>query len=354
MGRYFLRVLTFPLSLVYGAIVGIRNILYDTGVLHSVQFSIPVISVGNLSVGGTGKTPHVEYLIRFLSRYIRIGVLSRGYKRSTRGFVEVRSTHDARQVGDEPLMYKLKYPDLPVAVAESRVLGIPELLNRHPDIQTVLLDDAFQHREVHPYINILLTEYARPFFEDHLLPMGTLREGPSAMRRADIILVTKCPETLTPRQANDFIRKIQPLPHQKVFFTRYRYAHPYAFFDPAERRVLRDQHTVLLVAGIARTGYLTSYLVDHVGELYTLEYGDHHYFSARDMDEIWAQFRKIDASEKYILTTEKDAVRLYMHRERIAREGWPLYILPVMVEFLLGGEEEFQKTIKETLMQFRV
>jgi len=354
MGRYLLRVLTFPLSLVYGAIVGIRNILYDAGVLHSVQFSLPVISVGNLSVGGTGKTPHVEYLIRWLSQYIRIGVLSRGYRRSTRGFVEVQPTHDARQVGDEPLMYKLKYPDLPVAVAESRALGIPELLNRHPDIQTVLLDDAFQHREVHPYINILLTEYERPFFEDHLLPMGTLREGPSAMRRADMIIVTKCPERLTARQADDFIQKIRPLPHQRVFFTHYRYGHPYAFFDPTNRLTLQDRHSVLLVAGIARTEYLTSHLVSQVGELYTLEFGDHHYFSARDMDEIWAQFRKINTEEKYLLTTEKDAVRLYLHRERIAQEGWPLYILPVTVEFLLGGEAAFQRAIKETLMQFRV
>ena len=211
MSRFWLvKILLIPASLLYGLGIALRNIFYRFGLLKSVEFSVPVISVGNLSVGGTGKTPHIEYLVWSLKPFLQIATLSRGYGRKTKGYREVRFYDKARDVGDEPLQFKRRFRDLIVAVSESRTFGIIQLLNEYPQLQTILLDDAFQHRSVDPGLNILLTEYDKPYTRDFMMPSGRLREFKSAANRADIIIVTKCPKEFSEDDRNAMIRELSP------------------------------------------------------------------------------------------------------------------------------------------------
>ncbi len=215
-----IRILLLPFALLYGIGVGFRNLLYKVGLLKSVHFNLPVISVGNLSVGGAGKSPHIEYLIRWLDQYIGVAMLSRGYGRKTIGFQLVNTFNNSEQAGDEPLQIKRNFPNVPIAVGESRAFGVPELVKYHPETQCVLLDDAFQHLSVTPGMNILLTEFNRPFTRDWLLPAGRLREWRYEYRRADIIIVTKCPEDLSAQQRQRMLLEIDPFPRQRVYFSR--------------------------------------------------------------------------------------------------------------------------------------
>ncbi len=349
-----IKILLFPFALLYAAGVWLRDFFYRRGLLQSVSFSIPVISIGNLSVGGTGKTPHIEYLIRLLNPYLDVGTLSRGYKRKTRGFLEVRIAHEAEDTGDEPLQFKRKFPDIVVAVAENRVLGIPEMLKRRPDLQVILLDDAFQHRGVKPGLSILLTEYSRPYTRDQLLPVGRLREMPSAAERADIIIVSKCPASLDRDQADQLLRELNPLARQRVFFSHYRYKPPYYLFNPAYTIGLPIDWAVLLLTAIAHEDYLLSYLSPHVRNIYTETYADHHFFTPFEMAQIKKKFDKLPEQKKFILTTEKDATRLYRHRAFLLKERLPVFVLPVEVEFLFGQGPVFDEEIKRFLLEFTV
>jgi len=251
------KILMAPISLLFGMGVSVRDFLYRMGLLKGVEFNIPVISVGNLSVGGAGKTPHIEYLIRLLKDYINVSTLSRGYKRKTKGYLKVRPNMNAEQVGDEPLQFKRKFPEIMVAVGESRTFAIPQMVLDQPNLQTVLLDDAFQHRSIKPGLNILLTEYSHPFTRDYLLPSGRLREWRSAYERADIIIVSKCPPQLAEAEKEVFRKEIKPFPHQKLFFSYYDYYPAYYMFNPKYVVKLEPDVDVLLVCAIARTDYLT-------------------------------------------------------------------------------------------------
>ncbi len=353
MQSLLLRLLLLPFSLLYGSGVWIRDWLYARGLLNSVSFSLPVISVGNLSVGGTGKTPQIEYLIRLLKPYLPVGTLSRGYKRKTRGFLEVFPELSASQTGDEPLQFKRKFPDIAVAVAESRVLGIPELVKRHPDLKVILLDDAFQHRSVKPGLNILLTEYSRPYTRDFLLPSGRLREMPSAAARADLILVTKCPSDLTREQATALIKELKPLPRQKVFFSHYRYRAPYFLFNLNYTIALSRDWDVMLISAIANEDYLMRYLSPRVGHIYTETFEDHHFFTPYEIARLKEKFDNIEGKQKFILTTEKDAMRLLEHRNYLMEKKIPVFVLPVEVEFLFGQGEAFDEEIKRFLLDFK-
>jgi tetraacyldisaccharide 4'-kinase len=230
--HWLLRVLLIPVSLLFGLAAATKNLLYRIGVFNSIRFDIPVITVGNLSVGGAGKTPHVEYLIRLLSPYVKPAVMSRGYGRNTSGFLLVSPGLQSDKSGDEPLIYARKYKNVPVAVSESRSIGIPLLLQRSPETQVVILDDAYQHRSVKPYINILLTECADPYYLDWPMPVGRLREWRTAAARADIIIVTKCPLTMTPEQRDMVLSRLSPKPHQSVYFSGYQYHPPYSVYAP--------------------------------------------------------------------------------------------------------------------------
>lgn len=350
----FLRILLLPLALLYGIGVGMRNLLYRAGALRSVRFDLPVISIGNLSVGGAGKSPHIEYLLRWLGQYIGIAVLSRGYGRKTTGYQPVTVIDTAEQVGDEPLQFKRKFPEVPVSVSESRALGVPELVKRNPETQCVLLDDAFQHLAVTPGLNILLTEFSRPFTRDWLLPAGRLREWRHGYRRADIIVVTKCPKELSAQQRYNILMEIDPYPRQRVFFSHYRYGMPYDLLRPDLKRALDLDTHVLLVSAIANTDYLLKYLGEEVGSVQTLEYEDHHYFEEADMNDMLRRFDAIPQRNKIIVTTEKDAVRLELHENFLWKNNLPVFVLPVEVAFCDNDEADFQEDIKRFLLEFKV
>lgn len=348
------KILLSPFSLLYGIGVGIRNVLYDSELIKSSKFGIPIISVGNLSVGGAGKTPHVEYLIQQLSPYINVAILSRGYKRKTKGFRLVNSTDTARLSGDEPLMYKRKYSDIVVAVGENRALAIPEMVGRYPATQTIILDDAFQHRSVLPGKNILLTTYDQPFVDDHLLPSGRLREWRSSYKRADIIIVTKCPEELSDKDRQSILQRIKPLEHQDVYFTKYTYWHPYSIYDSSKRIALDKSQDVVLLSAIADTRYLLSYLKKQVNAIHHLNYEDHHDYSEDDINHLIKVYNHREADRKMVVTTEKDAMRLEPYISKLREANIPIYILPLRVQFLFEKETEFIDSIKSYLLNVKV
>ncbi len=355
MSNPLIKLLLAPFSLLYGVGVGLRNFFYRKGLLKGITFNLPVISVGNLSVGGAGKTPHIEYLIRLQKDYLNLSTLSRGYSRKTRGYIEVDPRMNAEQVGDEPLQFKRKFPDVLVTVSESRTFGIPKIVQDHPDTQVVLLDDAFQHRSVKPGLNILLTEFDRPFTRDYLLPAGRLREWRSAYQRADIIIVSKCPNVLTEADRQQFIAEINPLPHQQVYFSYYDYGDPYYIFDSSITAVLEPDVEVLLICAIARTDYLVDYLNDQVSKVRLLSYEDHHYFSKFDVSNLRGSFERMGDVEKVmVLTTEKDAMRLELHADYLIENEVPIFALPVEVKFHFNEGEIFDQSIKDFLLNFTV
>lgn len=347
------KILMSPFSLLYGLGVGLRNFFYKTDVLKAVEFDLPVISVGNLSIGGAGKTPHIEYLIRLLQPYINVATLSRGYKRKTKGYLKVEARNNAERVGDEPLQYKRKFPEVLVTVAESRTFAIPKMIMEMPHLHTVLLDDAFQHLSIKPGLNILLTEYNYPFTRDYLLPSGRLREWRSAYKRADIIIVSKCPDQITAEQKLDFINEIAPLSYQKVFFSYYNYLEPYHLYLPNRTIQLTEDLDVILICAIARTEYLVKYLENNVNYIQILEYEDHHYFSKYDVSHLKQSFDQIESDNKIILTTEKDAMRLELHKDFLEANNLPIFALPIEVDFHFDEKEDFDRVIKNYLLNFR-
>ena len=342
-----------PFALIYGLIIGIRNTLYESELVKSTQFSLPIISVGNLSIGGAGKTPHIEYLIRLLSPYINVATLSRGYKRKTKGFRLVRPADNVLDAGDEPLMYARKHRGTVVAVGESRAIAIPQMVGKHPELQTVLLDDAFQHRSIKPALNILLTTWDEPFTRDYLLPSGRLREWRSAYSRADIIIVSKCPKTITFEEKSLMIQEINPKGHQKIFFSYYQYGYPYNFYNPRQLIKLDKELDVILISAIANTNYLLSYLDDEVEDIHHMNYEDHHLFSEIDIEYIDTVYKNRDSKRKVILTTEKDAMRLDLHRKKLKELNIPIYVLPTQVQFHDNEQEKFDQDIKDFLLKFK-
>lgn len=352
--QHLLRILFAPFSLLYGIGVSIRNDLYRRGILKSVSFDVPVISIGNLTVGGAGKTPHLEHLIRLLKDYIQVATLSRGYMRKTRGFRVVEPHDTAALVGDEPLQFKRKFRDVFVTVSESRMFGIPQILGKQPGTQAILLDDAFQHLAVRPGLSILLTEYRRPYTRDYLLPSGRLREWRSSSERADVIVVTKCPALLTEQEAEKMREELAPLKRQRLFFSKYRYGMPYYLLNGQYRIELGPGCSAVLMCAIANTEYLVSYLEGVTDTLRMMEFSDHHPFTREDLSALKRTWEGLDAERKVILTTEKDAMRLEEHRNFIMTEQLPVYVLPVEVEFLFGQTALFDKEIQQFLLDFKV
>ena len=357
--RRLLAILAAPLAAVFGLVVEARLLLYRLGVLRRSSFSVPTIAIGNLSVGGAGKTPHTEYVVRHLGDYFPVGTLSRGYGRKTSGFRLVGPHDTARTVGDEPLQMARKFPGAAVAVGEDRVFGISNLVQYAPATRAVVLDDAFQNLAVAPAVNVLLTEYDRPYWRDSLMPVGRLREWRSGADRADAVVVTKCPPVLAQAGPDDprrveIVAEVAPRPHQRVFFSRYRYGRPWLVLDP---RLATDLHAgldVLLVTGIARTDYLRAYLDGVVGEVHELAFRDHRDFTKREVGRMVRLFRELDSPRKLILTTEKDAMRMYAHEEYLRGQNLPLFALPVEVEFLPEAPgRDFDAWLQHRLLAWR-
>jgi len=347
------RLWLLPFSLLYGLVIVIRNLLYNIRILKSHRFRIPVISVGNLSVGGSGKTPMTEHLIRLLAPQYRVATLSRGYGRETSGFVLVSATTNASLIGDEPMLYHTKYKDITVATAESRREGIERLLSLETKQQVILLDDAYQHRSVKPGLNILLLEYDKIFKSKILLPAGNFREPFGAKKRADIIIVTKCPASLDDNFRRKTEHKINPSFRQQVWFSYLVYEELKTFASylkkdsTPESQAFGKDTRVLLLTGIADPLPLKM----HTVRTYTLDrmlrYADHYDFSETDIKRMKKIFNNIVGKEKIILTTEKDAMRLMKQSLIPLLNDLPLYILPIKVKFLQKYSEVADNTILE-------
>lgn len=345
-----LKYVSLPFALLYGLVILVRNKFYDWKIFDSIGFDLPVICVGNITVGGTGKSPHIEYLIEQLLPEYKIATLSRGYRRHTRGFKLADANSNARDIGDEPFQFKSKYPSIEVCVAEERMTAIPELLQRKQNIQVILLDDAFQHRTVRAGMNILLTDYERLFTRDFIMPFGLLRESRSAYKRAEIIIVTKCSQNLSVDEKQKLIQEINPLAHQQVYFSAIDYANIYPL-NPSVLEISKETE-VLLVTGIANPKPLQEKLEKEFKKVHSLPYKDHHYFSFDDLNEMNEAFNHIANPNKIIITTEKDAARLMLLKDKILEMNLPFYAQAIRIQFLFNEGELFNEKIKSFVAPF--
>ena len=339
-----LRKILYPFSLLYGEIVGARNKAFDKGVLNAVKFSIPTIVVGNLNVGGTGKSPQIEYLVRLLQDDYKLAILSRGYKRKSEGFQLADNNATAEMIGDEPLQFYKKFDNVIVAVDGDRVNGINQLkkLNQSPEV--VLLDDAFQHRKVNAGFNILLTTYKKLYVDDTMLPAGNLREKKEGAKRAQIIVVSKCPQSLSDKEQFDIAKKLKPELNQTIFFSTIAY-HNTVLNEVNEIPIDHlKNYEVLLVTGIANANPLIKFLEENKIRFKHLKYADHYNFSKSDKEKIKSNFDQLKAEKKIILTTEKDYVRGFSNFND------QVYYLPIETKFL-SNEDDFNQLILNYVQQ---
>jgi tetraacyldisaccharide 4'-kinase len=356
-----------PLSWCYGLGVGFRNLLFEMGVLKSRSFKVPVISVGNITVGGTGKTPHVEYLIRLLKDHLNVAVLSRGYKRKSHGFVLAGKDTTMWDIGDEPYQMKQKFPDITMAVDSKRTRGIQKLIDGEAgkEIDVILLDDAFQHRYVKPGINILLVDYHRLVIYDKLLPAGRLREPVKSKDRADVVIVTKCPKDMKPMEYRVITKAMKLYPYQRLFFSTHEYDAPKPVFPDLSNResieslgvidsmgVLESLDplsplagkNILLLTGIASPEQMVQDLTPVTPNISTLTFGDHHAFRPKDIRRINERFSALP-DPKLIITTEKDATRLEAVEGLSDEVKSHLYTLPIHMTIMMGQQEDFNNHI---------
>lgn len=304
----------YPVSLIYGLVVRIRNFMFDFGILKSTEFNIPVITVGNINVGGTGKTPTVEYLICLFRGKNKIAVLSRGYKRKTKGFIIADKNASVQSIGDEPYQIFLKFPDITVAVDEERVNGIKSLINSGREIDLVILDDAFQHRYVQPALSILLIDYTQPFLNDYYLPYGRLRDNPEERYRAEIILVTKTPKTIQPIDMRIIAVDLKMKPYQSLFFSAIEYKSLKPVFENEmfaidSETIKLKKYEILIVTGIGNPVPIIDYCKSLTEKIKILSFNDHYQYKRKDVENITKEFDLIENKNKIIVTTEKDAIR---------------------------------------------
>lgn len=347
--------LLLPASKLYGLGVGIRNLMFKWRILKQREFDVPVVVVGNLAVGGTGKTPHVEYIIDMLKFKYHIGMISRGYKRRTKGFVLATRRSTPLDIGDEPYQIYQKFGrDISVAVCEDRCAGIEELLRIDPKINLILLDDAYQHRYVKPTVSILLTDFNSPVFTDSLLPYGRLREPMSAIYRADMVVVTKCPERLKAIEYRIFKNSLKLFPYQGLFFSSFEYSPLVALFpdeapQPPYLSWLTESDTILAVSGIANPKPFVRYLRGFHAKVKVKHFPDHHNFTRRDMETLQRRFNELDGNRKLLITTEKDAVRLINNPYFPQELKEATYYLPITVKFDPHNVERFDDELQKLL-----
>jgi tetraacyldisaccharide 4'-kinase len=344
----FLQYLLRPLSWLYGGITDLWHRQYDIGQKPSVKFEIPIISVGNITVGGTGKTPHIEYLIRLLKDKMPLAVLSRGYGRKTKGFLLADNQSSAQIIGDEPMQYYTKFGKgienpITIAVGEERIVAIPQILSQKPEIQIILLDDAFQHRKIRPSFQILLCDYHRPFYEDYPFPAGRLRERRHGAKRADMVIVSKCPNEFSDVQKELITRKIKPYLKENtpIFFTGIHYSTPTPLYTHTWQETTKE---IILITGIAQSFPL----IEKINSQYTIiqhfDFSDHYNYSIEDLQKIKNTFDSMLGRKIAILTTEKDAVKLKNPNFQEVIKDLPIFSLGIEVYFL-ERKEQFEKKI---------
>ncbi len=353
--KYISNLILLPLSKLYGFGVWVRALLYKWNIFKRKSFDIPVVVIGNLAVGGTGKTPHTEYVARLLRNNFNPAILSRGYKRKTHGFILADEHSTPGDIGDEPYqMYHKFNRMIPVAVCENRVAGIERLRQIDPSINLILLDDAYQHRAVKPDVSIVLTEFKRPVFYDSLMPHGRLREPMSAIYGADIVVVSKCPDELRPLDFRLFKKNLNLFPTQKLVFSRYRYENPVPLFpqkavEAPHLEYLNRHDSVLIVCGIANPHPFVRHIKQYNMAVKLKTFADHHNFSRRDMETIQSRFDALEGRHKYIITTEKDAVRL-LNNPYYPPELKPYtFYIPITVVFDHNVPDNFDESLKRLI-----
>lgn len=338
---FFAKLLSYP----YRMAISIRHWMFDCGLLKGVKFPIPIICVGNITVGGTGKTPTAEMIVEYMKSHYNVAVLSRGYGRRKKGYIEVKTSSSYRDVGDEPLQIKLKYPDTLVVVCEKRVEAIRRIEAEHPEVNLIVMDDGFQHRYVDPRINVVIVDSTRPFYEDDYLPAGTLRDKPSSLDRADYFIVTKCPVDMSPLDQRVWRMNLHKIAYQRVYFTRVIPTPPVAQFPT--QKTLSEGGEVIVMSGIGNPKAFISGVKQSYKVVGSITYPDHHVYSVADIEHIVEKLEKHPSA--MLLTTEKDAVKLRRSRRvpDIMRER--LFYQPVQVEFLEGSDVDFLGTLKNDL-----
>jgi tetraacyldisaccharide 4'-kinase len=341
-------ILLYPPSVVYGLVTGIRNFLYNNNVLPSEEFHLPIICVGNLTVGGTGKTPHTEYLIDLLREKYKVATLSRGYKRKSRDFRIASEATPVSEIGDEPLQIYRKFPDALVTVDRNRVSGVKKILEEKPETDVIILDDGFQHRRLTPGFSILLTDFDRLIARDHMLPYGNLREDKANMSRADIILITKSPENITPIERRLIVKEIAKAAYQNLYFTSLTYKEPLPVFDNSTvfNSPESGSASIVLVTGIANPVPLKEYLQKSFKEIIHLQFPDHYNFKESDISRIIKTYEEVEEKEKFIFTTEKDAIRINEFTN-IEPYKSAFYYIPIGIKFLNNDKDEFDNLIVE-------
>ena len=336
------KILLFPLGIIYHAVTAGRNLLYDVNLKKSTAFNIPIIGIGNIAIGGTGKTPHTEYLIRLFQKDYNIATLSRGYGRTTTSYTEAKITSTSKEIGDEPAQYKRKFPSINVVVENKRVKGVQQLLKNHPNTNLVLLDDAYQHRAIKAGLNIVVTDYNNPLANDYLLPAGNLRESKRGIKRADIVIVSKCPDNLSEAEQTKLKKALNFHSPDSIYFTKVQYGKIYHVFTNDVLTLPTKQIDVVLVSGIGKPKPLQAYVQKEFNTMIPLAFADHHEFSNSDIKTIVKAFNDLKSEQKIILTTEKDASRLLNIKEL---SQLPIYCLEIEVAFL-NKKDKFSTQIE--------
>lgn len=334
----------WPIACLYGLVVYLRNCFFDWGWLKSRQFKTAIISVGNITVGGTGKTPHTEYIIQLLQQQFKVAMVSRGYKRKSSGLQIASSASNSAILGDEPYQVYRKFPKTLVVVEANRCKAIDYIEEKYPSTEVVVLDDAFQHRYVDAGMPILLIDYSRLITKDNLLPVGNLRESVKAKYRASIIIITKCPASITPIEMRNLFKEIAPRPYQRLFYSYFDYGKLQAVFGNESKQLTPDMH-VLAVTGIAQPAPLLQYLSSQTALVQTVSYPDHYTFTKADWKNIQQKFDAIDSPNKCIVVTEKDAAKLVSLDVVPTALKQHIWALPIKVAFLQDGEKEFNKLL---------
>jgi tetraacyldisaccharide 4'-kinase len=339
-------IILFPFTLLYWLATCIRNKFYDWGWNVSRSFPIKIICVGNLSMGGTGKSPMAEYMINLLKATHKIATLSRGYKRKTKGYTEAGLTSSSDEVGDEPRQFKKKFPEITVAVCEDRCRGIEKITEKHKETEVIILDDAYQHRKVKAGLNILLTDYHKLFTSDFIFPSGTLRESRNGAKRADVIVITKCPSNINKEERKTIIKKITSYnTDSKFFFSNLKYTGIKGLIDGKPLANIQSIHEVVLFTGIANPAPLKKHLEEIFKEIYFIRFGDHHEYSAGDLVHIRETFNNIAEENKVIITTEKDAMRLEKPEFAEIIKTLPIYIASIEIDFFPEDKISFNQIL---------
>ena len=335
-----MRYLLFPLAFIYGSITAIRNLLFDYGIFKSKTYNIPIICIGNLSVGGTGKTPHTQHIINLLKTDYKVAILSRGYGRKTSNLQIVESTSTAAEVGDEPLQLKQNNPDCIVVVEKNRNKGLQQILKDFPETGVILLDDGYQHRWIKAGFNILITPYSTPYYKDYLMPAGNLRESKKGAERSNAIIFSKTPENSNPTLKKGMVKKLNLFAHQKAYFSHINYG-TWKCISTNKEFIPDEQQSITLVSGIANPNPLVDYLQAAGHKVKHLKFADHHNYTNNDIANILKKYNQDSSTKKLILTTEKDATKLRVFEGEFGTAN--LYYLPISIEF--EGKEKFEKQI---------